>query len=58
MSEILSNVLDGTSRGFTMGLTLSEEDKKEFQIMRFEMLVKRDLHELLIASASALLKIF
>lgn len=38
--------------GFTMGLSLSEEDKKEFQMMRFEVLVKRDLHELLIAGAS------
>lgn len=32
---------------------LSEEDKKEFQMMRFETLIKRDLHALLIASASA-----
>lgn len=53
MSEILSNVLDDTSPGFTMRLSLSEEDKKEFQMMRFEALVKRDLHELLIASANA-----
>lgn len=33
--------------------SLSEEDRKEFQMMRFEELVKRDLHELLIAGASA-----
>lgn len=53
MSEILSNVLDNAQVDFMMKLTLSEEDKKEFQMMRFEELVKRDLHELLIASASA-----
>lgn len=50
MSEILSNVLDNASPGFTMRLSLSEEDKKEFQMIRFEKLVERDLHWLLIAS--------
>ena len=43
MSEILSNVLDDTLPGFTIRLPLSEEDKKEFQMMRFEVLVKREL---------------
>lgn len=37
----------------SMRLPLSEEDKKEFQMMCFEALVKRDLHELLIAGANA-----
>ena len=36
-----------------MRLSLSEEDKKEFQMIRFEKLVERDLHWLLIASASS-----
>lgn len=52
MSEVLSNVLDGTFPSFTTRLPLSEEDKREFQMMRFEMLVKRDLHELLVMGSS------
>lgn len=39
--------------GSAIYMHLSEEDKKEFQMMRLEILVKRDLHALLIASASA-----
>lgn len=53
MPEISSNAPDNAQVDFMMGLPLSEEDKKEFQMMRFEELVKRDLHELLIAGASA-----
>ena len=52
MSEILSSVLNNASAISTMNLSLSEEDKKEFQMIRFEKLVERDLHNLLIAGAS------
>lgn len=53
MSGILSNVLDGASTVYKESIPLSADDKARIQREDNEKVFKRDVHELLIASASS-----